>query len=477
MLFNSLSYAIFLPIVFTLYWLLPHKYRWTLLFVASYYFYMSWNAKYVFLILFTTIISYLSAILIDKYREKKNIILLFTLISCLGVLFVFKYLNFFFDLMTSVFSLFAIKLNTPTLNLLLPVGISFYTFQTLSYVIDVYRGNIQVERHFGYYATFVSFFPQLVAGPIERPENLLPQLKKERYFDYNTATYGMKLMAWGFFKKIVIADNLAVMVDKVYNNLSFYEGFAFVLAAIFFSIEIYCDFSGYSDIAKGSAKLLGIKLMDNFKSPYFSTTVKEFWSKWHISLSSWFKDYVYIPLGGNRCSKPRHYFNLLVTFLISGLWHGANITFVIWGGIHGLLQIIEDIFHIKKEKKQFTLIWFIRVILIFIIMMFAWVFFRAQNIHEALYVIKHMFAGITNPKNYIVSGLYSFDKSAIELLIYLAIYLIPLIGFDIFNMNTDVIAYISKQNIVIRYTIYFVLVLAILFLHYVGEVNFIYFQF
>ena len=477
MLFNSISYAIFLPIVFILYWALPHKYRWILLFIASYYFYMSWNAKYVFLIFLTTFVSYLASILIEKYQKYKKLILTVTLIVCLGVLFVFKYFNFFFETLDTIFNIFKIKLNKVTLNLVLPVGISFYTFQTLSYVIDVYRGNIKAEKHFGYYATFVSFFPQLVAGPIERPENLLPQLKEEKKFSYNNATKGLKLMTIGFFKKMVVADNLAYYVDMVYKDLSYYTGFALVLVAIFFTIQIYCDFSGYSDIAKGSARLLNIELMDNFKTPYFSTTIKEFWSKWHISLSSWFKDYIYIPLGGNRCSKIRHYFNLLVTFLISGLWHGANITFVIWGGIHGLLQILEDILHIKKNTKKYSFIWYIRVILVFIIMTFTWVFFRAQNINEALYVFSNMFKGIAHPLSYLRSGIYSFGVKPTYLLVTLTLYLLPLFIYDLLSVNYDCFTLINKQNKVKRYTIYFIILFMILLLHYVGEVSFIYFQF
>lgn len=474
MLFNSLSYAIFLPLVFIIYWLLPNKYRWILLLIASYYFYMSWNAKYVFLIFITTFTSYLCAILIEKNREHKKLILTITLLVCLGILFVFKYFNFFFE---SINYLLGNKLHSISLNLLLPVGISFYTFQTLSYCIDVYRGNIKAEKHFGYYATFVSFFPQLVAGPIERPDNLLPQLRKEKEFDYNKAVYGLKLMTVGFFKKIVVADNLAYYVDMVYNDLSYYQGFALVLAAFFFTIQIYCDFSGYSDIAKGSAKLLNIDLMDNFKTPYFSTTIKEFWSRWHISLSSWFKDYVYIPLGGNRCSKLRHYFNLLATFLVSGLWHGANITFVIWGGIHGLLQILEDIFHIKKNTKTYSFTWFIRVILVFMLMSITWVFFRASNLHDALYIFRHMYDGITNLRSYIVSGLYSFGVKAPYLLTMLAIYLIPLFIIDYINVKHDALTILNNKPMAIRYLAYFVLLLMILLLHYVGEVNFIYFQF
>ena len=474
MLFNSLSYAIFLPLVFIIYWLLPNKYRWVLLLIASYYFYMSWNAKYVFLIFITTFTSYLCAILTEKNREHKKLILTITLLVCLGILFVFKYFNFFFE---SINYLLGNKLHSISLNLLLPVGISFYTFQTLSYCIDVYRGNIKAEKHFGYYATFVSFFPQLVAGPIERPDNLLPQLRKEKEFDYNKAVYGLKLMTVGFFKKIVVADNLAYYVDMVYNDLSYYQGFALVLAAFFFTIQIYCDFSGYSDIAKGSAKLLNIDLMDNFKTPYFSTTIKEFWSRWHISLSSWFKDYVYIPLGGNRCSKLRHYFNLLATFLVSGLWHGANITFVIWGGIHGLLQILEDIFHIKKNTKTYSFSWFIRVILVFMLMSITWVFFRASNLHDALYIFRHMYDGITNLRSYIVSGLYSFGVKAPYLLTMLAIYLIPLFIIDYINVKHDALTILNNKPMAIRYLAYFVMLLMILLLHYVGEVNFIYFQF
>lgn len=332
--FNSIQYLIFLPIVFILHWIIPQKYKWIVLLIASYYFYMSWNAKYVFLILFTTGITYFCGIALEKNKDKgrKKLILAITLIACLGVLALFKYGNFILDSVAAVLSIFSIKIHPMTLRLLLPVGISFYTFQTLSYVIDVYRGDIEAERHFGYYATFISFFPQLVAGPIERSSNLLPQIKKERIFSYDSGKEGLLLMAWGFFKKIVIADTLAIYSDKIFNDVMSYTGFSLIVAIFFFTIQIYCDFSGYSDIAIGTAKLFGIKLMDNFRSPYFSSSIKEFWSRWHISLSTWLRDYVYIPLGGNRVSKLRHKLNLLITFLISGLWHGANWTFVVWGG-------------------------------------------------------------------------------------------------------------------------------------------------
>lgn len=336
MLFNSWQFGIFLPIVFGLYWALPQKHRWALLFLASYWFYMSWNVKYVVLILFTTIISYFAAILLERFRSRnaiKKLILFLTLLACLGVLFVFKYFNFFSESLAFMAGKIGLQLHPMTLKLLLPVGISFYTFQTLSYVIDVYRGSVRAEKHFGIYATFISFFPQLVAGPIERTSNLLPQIKGEHVFDYDQAMYGARLMLWGFFKKLVIADNLALFADKVFNDVYSYTGFSLLLATFFFTIQIYCDFSGYSDIARGAAKLFGIELMENFKSPYFASSIHEFWSRWHISLSTWFRDYVYIPLGGNRVSKIRHNINLLITFLVSGLWHGANWTFVIWGAV------------------------------------------------------------------------------------------------------------------------------------------------
>jgi len=295
---------------------------------------MSWNPKYIVLIFMTTVVSYITAIFIEKSESinVKRIYLIIALFVCFGILFIFKYFNFVLNSVTGIFQCLRIPLHPVTLNLLLPVGISFYTFQTLSYVIDVYKGHVKAEHHFGHYATFISFFPQLVAGPIERTENLLPQIKREHIFEYEKATYGLKLMAWGYFKKLAVADVLAGYVDVIYNSPKEFTGFAFLIATFFFTIQIYCDFSGYSDIAVGTAKLLGIDLMANFKSPYFSSSIKEFWSRWHVSLSTWFRDYVYIPLGGNRKGLLRRNFNVLITFLVSGLWHGANWTFILWGG-------------------------------------------------------------------------------------------------------------------------------------------------
>jgi D-alanyl-lipoteichoic acid acyltransferase DltB (MBOAT superfamily) len=478
MLFNSMAFAIFLPLVFLLYWAMPHKYRWLLVLIASYYFYMSWNPKYVFLIFFTTAASYLAALLIEKEKskKKKNWILAVTAIVCLGILFLFKYFNFVSESIVDFMRLFTINLNPVTLNLVLPVGISFYTFQTLSYVIDVYKGDVSAERHFGYYAAFISFFPQLVAGPIERTGNLLPQIKAEHKFDYNQATYGLKLMVWGYFKKIVVADTLSVYISNVFDMPQNYKGFALMLASLFFSIQIYCDFSGYSDIAIGTAKLLGVNLMTNFKSPYFSQSVKEFWGRWHISLSTWFRDYVYIPLGGNRVGKLRHNLNLLVTFLVSGIWHGANWTFIAWGGIHGVAQVLENIILPKKYKTSKGIMAGVRVVFVFLFCTFAWIFFVSNSIGDAVYVISNMFTGIANPIQYITNGVYGIGLTQITLL-EVAIFIFILGVYDYVSLKVDCIEIISCTKPIVRYGVYMFMLCLIMFFRAVVGAEFVYFQF
>lgn len=479
MLFNSFAFAVFLPIVFILYWSLPHKFRWILLLAASYYFYMSWNAKYVFLILFTTFISYLAARLLEKesHPKRKNWILAGAAIICLGVLFFFKYFNFVSESVAILLNMFTLQLSPITLQLILPVGISFYTFQTLSYVIDVYKGDISAEHHFGKYAVFISFFPQLVAGPIERTDNLLPQLKRKHEFDYYQATYGLKLMAWGYFKKLMIADALSQYVSRVYDTPQSFQGFSLVLATVFFTIQIYCDFSAYSDIAIGTAKLLGIDLMTNFKSPYFSQSIKEFWSRWHISLSTWFRDYVYIPLGGNRTGKIRHALNLIITFLVSGLWHGANWTFVVWGGIHGLAQAFENLLIPKTHQKSNGIVRFIRVAIIFAFCSFAWIFFVSNSIGDAFYVIGHLFDNITSPITYLHDGFTAIDMGKKSLVIML-LYILLLSTYDLISLKYDVINVISDQKIIIRWGIYVCLLLIIIFFSQKGiGAEFVYFQF
>lgn len=480
MLFNSNAFYVFLPIVFIIYWAMPQKYRWGILFVSSYYFYMSWNVKYVALILLTTVVSYGAALLMEQTKTpgKRKACLIGALLISLGVLFFFKYFNFISESVTTFLGRIAIPVEPYTLNLMLPVGISFYTFQTLSYVIDVYKGEVKATRHFGKYATFISFFPQLVAGPIERTRNLLPQIEGEHTFDCDKAIAGAKLIAWGFFKKIAIADTISVYVDLVYEHLELYRGFPLVIATALFAFQIYCDFSGYSDIAIGVAKLLDIDLMTNFKSPYFSSSIKEFWSRWHISLSTWFRDYVYIPLGGNRVGPFRHGLNLMVTFLVSGLWHGANWTFVLWGGIHGLGQIIEGAFRRGKKQRR---TWY-GCLLTFVFVCFAWIFFRANSISDSWYVISHLFSGLTDLKSYVVNGILVFRGTSLagqglSGLVQAFLCILTLTVYDFFALKQDVWTRIGRWAKPVRYALYFALLFVILYSRQLGEYEFVYFQF
>lgn len=499
MLFNSLAFAVFLPVVFLVYWALPQKYRYIVLLIASYYFYMSWNVKYVVLILFTTGVSYGCAVWMEKFQKKavKRMFMAGAVAASLLVLFFFKYFDFAQNTFIRLLGSFAIKLHPVTLSLMLPVGISFYTFQTLSYVIDVYKGEVEAEHNFFRYAAFISFFPQLVAGPIERTKNLLPQIDCEHQFTYEKGSYGMKLMAWGFFKKLVIADNLAVFVDMVFEDVAAYHGFALVLAVLFFTLQIYCDFSGYSDIAIGTAKLFDIDLMTNFKSPYFSTSVKEFWRRWHISLSSWFRDYVYIPLGGNRVSKVRNVFNVLVTFCLSGLWHGAAFTYVIWGGLHGALQCVENLLFPKRktakaerkteERKEYTghvadsreamrrgPVWWVKVIVVFCLVAGAWCFFRATSVSQAFYVFAHMKDGLGHPASYILNGIRAFDtKTLKQMVIPVAL----LAVYDYAALDRDPLVTIGKLPSPVRKAVYYGFLLMVLLLASFNSQEFVYFQF
>lgn len=480
MLFNSLQYAVFFPIVFILYWILPASKRWILLLVSSYYFYMSWNPKYIFLIMFTTVISYFCALLLEKTKKQKyrKYILSSGILCTLGILFLFKYFNFSMEMISAIFAKISIPIQPFTLKFLLPVGISFYTFQTLSYIIDVYRGKSPAEHHLGKYAAFISFFPQLVAGPIERTDNLLVQIKAEHCFHYDKATYGLKLMAWGYFKKCVIADMAAVYVNNIYGNVMSYSGFALMGATFLFAIQIYCDFSGYSDIAKGSANLLDIDLMDNFKSPYLSKNIKEFWSRWHISLSTWFRDYVYIPLGGNRVSAVRKDINVFITFLASGLWHGANYTYVIWGCLHGVYQIVQSHLPKVRVKKAMPFRDGLCIFLTFLCCCFAWIFFRASSVNDAFYVIAHMFDGINAPISYVKNGLNSMGIFTWHDLIQMLGLFLLLLIYDCISLKKDVFLLLGKCNILIRWIIYIVLGVTIILMSQKGvSTEFVYFQF
>ncbi len=476
MLFNSLQYAIFLPTIFILYWLMPDKYRKYLLLLSSYIFYMMFDIRCTILIIIVTFISWLTGIRIGKVESKRKQKI--TLISSITFLFVilgiFMYYNFLLENILKLISTSEWNGNKLFLNIILPAGISFYTFQCVSYILDVYRGKEEVEKSLVYFALYVAFFPQLIAGPIERSGNVLPQLKSIKKFDYDQATYGLKKMAVGYFKKIVLADFLAIYVNKIYGSLLEYTGFALVIVMVFFTFQIYFDFSGYSDIAIGTAKLFGINLMENFKCPYFATSLKEFWSRWHISLSTWFRDYVYIPLGGGRCGKVKKARNLIITFLLSGLWHGAAWHFVLWGGIHGAGQVIENQLQLRKRRCFGKIIsW----IIVFGFVNIAWVFFRAESVQDALYVLKNMMVGIGSPYEWMKAGYIDVDMNIYQW-IGLYIGLLFMGVYDFLSLKKDVLSELSELNPIIRWGIYIVFIIALLLFSQKGvETEFVYFQF
>ncbi len=473
MIYNSIPFAVFLPIIFILYWICPSKYRYLFLLAASFYFYMYMDPKYIFFLLGTVTVSYLLALALDSARDvfRKKLYLFIGILALIGVLALLKYSGFIIEIA---------GLPSPAIQFMLPVGISFYTFQTLGYLIDIYRGKYPAERHFGYYCLFVSFFPQILSGPIGRGDVLLPQLKKERTFDIYQASYGMKLMAVGYFKKLVVAGLLAPTVDKIYDNPESYVGLVYIIATFMFALQIYCDFSGYTDIAIGCAKLFGMELSENFKTPYFSRSIKEFWSRWHISLSTWFRDYLYIPLGGNRVGKIRHCFNLMLTFLVSGLWHGAGINYILWGGIHGFYQIIETISGKNKkgrEEKRNPLLNLFSVFLTFMAVCLAWVFFRADSVSHAWRIISLSFHEIGNPYNYFRTAVICLDMSY-TYMIYLSIPVLLLTIYDYASLKRDVIAWISSRKPWVRYPVYIFLLLVILLFSEKGvSTEFYYFQF
>ena len=394
MSFNSAQFLIFFPIVVGLYYLIPRKMRYIWLLIASYYFYMSWNPKYVILIATSTILTWGTALLIEKRQSR---CLLFSCIGInLAILFLFKYFDFGIDTINRFLGKIGISLISNPFDFLLPVGISFFTFQAIGYIVDVYKGQTKAEHNLLKYALFVSFFPQLVAGPIERSGNLLKQIQESQQKKvcdlYKQITNGLIYMLYGFFLKLVIADRIAILVDHVWDEWYLYGGIELIVAMLGFALQIYCDFSSYSTIAIGAAQVMGFELMENFNAPYFATSIKEFWRRWHISLSTWFRDYVYIPLGGNRKSKVRKYINLMITFLLSGLWHGASWNYVVWGGIHGFYQIMGELTS-PIRKKIYPLIGikkdtaFYRagsMLCTFLLTSFAWIFFRSTGLHAAV---------------------------------------------------------------------------------------------
>lgn len=478
MLFNSLQYLIFFFLVVTVYYLISHRYRWTFLLATSYYFYMCWKIEYVFLIIASTVSTYIAGILLEKHSESlnKKWILVAVLLFNLGILFIFKYYNFFNDSLQVVLSKFNIFYGAPALKLLLPVGISFYTFQVISYLVDVYRGQKDAERHFGYFAVFVSFFPKLVAGPIERAGNMLPQFREEVVFDYQRITDGLKLIAWGLFKKMVIADRIAVYVDQIYNNPADYTGAPVILATVFFAIQIYCDFSGYSDIAIGSGQVLGFRLMNNFDRPYSAKSVTEFWRRWHISLSTWLTDYIYTPvlIHYRHWGMPAIIFSLFVTFLACGLWHGANWTFVIWGLMHGIMLSLDVV--TKKKRKEIKKLVpravydNISMLFTFSFLCFTYVFFRANSVSDAFLIINNMFTIDFSNMNIDVTIM-----SRTELMVaFLSIAILEIV--QLIQSKVNITQYIAKKPLLFRWAVYIAFTGYILFFRSSGA-EFIYFQF
>lgn len=404
MLFNSIDFAFFFPLVFILYWFFNAKslkFQNLLLLVSSYYFYSCWDWRFLFLLIFSTLLDYYSGIQIEKSTSERLRKFWFWLSIGinLGFLGIFKYFNFFATSFADLLSSFGFQMNPWSLNVILPVGISFYTFHGLSYVIDIYKKRISAEKNFVQYAVFVSFFPLLVAGPIERATHLLPQIKKQRKFNYAQAVDGLRQILWGLFKKIVIADNCAKYANLVFNNSEVYSSHSLIMGAIFFTFQIYGDFSGYSDIALGTSRLLGIELLKNFSFPYFSRDIAEFWRRWHISLSSWFKDYLYIPLGGSKGGKWMQIRNTFAIFLVSGFWHGANWTFIFWGFLNALFIMPSIIFStnrnnidiVAKDKLLPSLKEFFQIAFTFSLIVIAWIFFRANSVHHALSYVHDIF--------------------------------------------------------------------------------------
>lgn len=390
MLFNSINFLLFFPTVLLLYFILPNKYRWILLLAASYYFYMNWQPVYAILLFTSTLITWGCGIIMEQTPsfKKKKLFLSLSLIINFSFLFFYKYFNFINESVFEVLESFNLRWPVPNFDILLPVGISFYTFQAVGYTIDVYRGELKAEKNLGIYALFISFFPQLVAGPIERAKNLLPQFKSVHYFEVQRLESGIKQMIWGFFMKLVVADRLSLIVNSAYNNTESHNGTTLLIATFFFAFQIYCDFAGYSNIAIGASRIMGFDLMTNFKRPYFASNITDFWRRWHISLSTWFRDYLYIPMGGNRVSERRNSLNVFTTFVVSGIWHGANWTFFIWGFLHGLYNSIQKTLGMDKINfnKSFTLKP-LMVLFNFLLVCLAWVFFRANNTADAFLII------------------------------------------------------------------------------------------
>ena len=472
MVFNSIEFLIFLPVVVALFYLLPQRARWLMLLAASCVFYMWFVPKYILILLVTIVIDYSAGILMERYADqpkKKKAFMVISIVSTLTVLVIFKYLGFITENLDRLCASLGMETHLVT-HIILPIGLSFHTFQSMSYVIEVYRGHQKAERHFGYYALYVMFFPQLVTGPIERPGNLLRQLHEKKEFRYENISKGMRLILFGFFVKMVVADHLGEYVDEVYGHLDEYNSWTVLGCMVFYSFQIYCDFFGYSIIALGSAKLMGFDITDNFKTPYLSKSIAEFWHRWHISLSTWFRDYVYIPLGGSRVKFGRWAFNILAVFVLSGIWHGAAWTFLLWGFAHGLLHIVEkclrDRFPVKESQSKWlnVILDALRVAKTFVLVTLFWVMFRATDFEHLRTIFEAAFTQFGSGEQMSVKpGMW--------------LYLGLLILFDIVLRNTRFDAWCDDQPLALRWLVYAVLVFMVIACSSVYNFPFIYFQF
>lgn len=494
MLFNSIEFLVFFPIVTLSFFCVPHRYRTLHLLLASCLFYMAFVPQYLLILLIAVLIDYLAGIWIEDTADQrgKNLCLFASIVCTCSILFVFKYLDFVSLSVQTLATLFGIQYTAQILNIVLPIGLSFHIFQSLSYVIEVYRGRQKAERDFLVYSLYVMFYPQLVAGPIERPQNLLYQFHQQIGFDTGRIASGLRLMAWGLFKKVVIADRLSPLVDHVYSQPKGHEGLPLIIATVFFAIQIYCDFSGYSEIAIGAARVMGFRLMSNFDRPYESQSVAEFWRRWHISLSTWFKDYVYIPLGGSRSSSWQTAFNVMVTFLLSGLWHGANWTFLFWGALNGAF-VVGELFWSRAAGSLFgqlpdhPLLSFLRTIRTFLLICVTWVFFRCKTVADGFYIIRHSFDGLERTA---VTGLWEVLANFSSQTIF-GFHLGVTRGSFWFSMALILFLLVAERRVdpesarVIcagrvwwqRWPTYFALVYSTLFLGVFQTKQFIYFQF
>ena len=492
MLFNSLQFAIFFPIVTLLYFALPHRQRGAMLLVASCLFYMAFVPAYILVLFVTILIDYVAGMRIeDSIGRRRRVWLVVSIVSTCAVLFVFKYFDFFNESAAVAARAMGMEYAIPALRFLLPVGLSFHTFQSLSYVIEVHAGRQHAERDFGLYALYVMFYPQLVAGPIERPQNLLHQFREEHHFDYDRVVAGLQLMAWGLVKKVVVADRLAELANHVYDAPHQFTGLPLLIGTVAFAFQIYCDFSGYSDIAIGSAQVMGFRLMKNFDRPYTARSVSEFWRRWHISLSTWFRDYVYVPMGGNRVARPRWLTNLFITFLVSGLWHGARWTFVMWGALHGAFLIASLLTADVRARirsaigaeRHPTLLAAWQIGVTFSLVTVAWVFFRAPSFADAWYVLSHLGAGLPQQLAALASG----DRVALDTLLFLGFEpsrLILAVTAVVALLAIERVSPVSLSRVRIarwpaaaRWSAYACAVLTIMTLGVFGSAKFIYFQF